>query len=136
VVALRCAQILDRYAPGGLDRDGSGAVAEVYPAAALRYFGLTARGYKRAKNAATLKQLVEALRVAVPWLEVADWSAAERGDDTFDALICALVARAVAKGLTAGPASGEDADLARVEGWIHVPTAGLAALPGPDTGAV
>lgn len=129
VVALRCALILDRYAPGGLARDGSAAVAEVYPAAALRRFELTARGYKRAKNVPTLRQLVEALREAAPWLRIGDWSAAERGDDTFDAVICALVARAVAVGLTAGPASPEDADLARVEGWIHVPTAGLEALP-------
>src|SRR5262249_6812613 len=90
VVALRCALILDRYAPEGLDRDGSGAVAEVYPAAALRHFGLTARGYKRAKNAGTLRQLVDALRAAAPWLRIDDWSAVERGDDTFDALICAL----------------------------------------------
>ena len=129
VVALRCALILDRYAPGGLDRDGSAAIAEVYPAAALKRYELTARGYKRPKNVAMLRRNVEALRKAAPWLDIEDWSAAERGDDTFDAVICALVARAVAVGSTAGPCSTEDARLARVEGWIHVPIDGLDALP-------
>jgi predicted nuclease with RNAse H fold len=46
--AFRCAGLLARLAALGepVDRAGSGVVVEVYPAAALRRWGLTHRGYK------------------------------------------------------------------------------------------
>ena len=46
-----------------------------------------------------------------------------RSDDAFDALVCAITARAAARGRTHRPEVGEQARLAAVEGWIHVPRA-------------
>ena len=45
--------------------DGSGALAEVYPAAALNVWGLPHRGYKRGVNAAGRNELVDLLQSAV-----------------------------------------------------------------------
>ncbi len=45
-----------------------------------------------------------------------------------DAVIAALVGRAAALGLTAGPPPGAEACAAATEGWIHVPNGALAAL--------
>jgi hypothetical protein len=41
-----------------------------------------------------------------------------REDDYLDALLCALVARAVELGLTHAPTPAQE-ELARIEGWIH-----------------
>ena len=54
VVALRAAGLQQRFLDAGLevDRSGlSGSVAEVYPAAALRFWELPSRGYKGAAHA-------------------------------------------------------------------------------------
>jgi hypothetical protein len=48
-------------------------------------------------------------------------------DHGLDAFVCALVARAALAGLTTGPARGQ-VDVARREGWIHVPTAGVTDI--------
>jgi hypothetical protein len=47
------------------------------------------------------------------------------------ALVCALVAAAVAAGATVVPADAHEADRALVEGWIHVPAVALEALRPP-----
>ena len=47
--------------------------------------------------------------------------------DAFDAVVCAVVARAAALGRTSGPPR-ELADVASREGWIHLPTGPLDAL--------
>lgn len=135
-VAMRCAGLQAALADGGLpvDRTGAGLVVEVYPAAALRVWGFTSRSYKGASHHLALGNLVDGLRAAVPAL---DWQGHDRdcrsSDDAFDAVVCALLARAAHRGLTAGP----PADLvsrAATEGWIHLPVAGslgLLAAPGP-----
>ncbi len=106
--------------------DGSGAVAEVYPAAALKVWGLPHRGYKRGVNAAGRNALVDEIQAVAPWLELGVHEAAVRAsDDALDAVVCALISRAVTKGLTEPP---QDAALALVEGWIHVPTRPIADL--------
>jgi hypothetical protein len=107
-----------------VDRSGAGAVAEVYPAAALRYWGWRTAGYKAAPSA-----LTSALRAAVPWLRMddADWDRCARSDHALDALVCALVTRAVVLGLSSAPKDA-DRELAAVEGWIHVPTCPLDVL--------
>ena len=48
LAAMRCAGLLARLAAAGqlVDRAGSGVVVEVYPAAALKHWGLPYRGYK------------------------------------------------------------------------------------------
>ena len=52
---------------------------------------------------------------------------AESDHNSFDALVCSLVARSSALGLTAGPPA-ELADRAVREGWIHIPTNPLSDL--------
>ena len=42
--------------------------------------------------------------------------------------MCALVARAALAGLTTRPSSDEHVKIARQEGWIHVPTAGVGEI--------
>jgi hypothetical protein len=99
VVALRCALLLDQYAARRkpLRRDGLGLVAEVYPAAALRRWLPDARGsYKRRGDHTLLRSMVADIADALP-LKFADGSRelCETSHDAFDALVRALVARAV-----------------------------------------
>lgn len=134
VVALRAAYLLDGFAATGVPvpRDGSGPIAEVYPAAALRRWGIRLAGsYKSATPAARavrehIVRSVEAgLGVALP--------EPVRGQcfdshDHLDALLCALVARAVLIGDSRWPRSPDECAAARQEGWIHLPGTDLAAL--------
>ena len=127
--ALRLAAILARVGPGvDLARDGSGSIAEVYPAASLRVWGFPHRRYKGRDGAAVRRAIVVGLQEQAPWLDLAGNEAAcLAGDDALDAVVCALAARAVALGLTEGP---DEKTTALSEGWIHVPTTPLAALRG------
>ncbi len=138
VVALRCALLLDRYASAGpnagkrLRRDGSGLIAEVYPAVAIRQWIPEAHGsYKRTDNRRALHALFDAVVANVP-IRFADGSRelCQTNHDAFDALICALVARAVAMRQTRRPRSAKEIRRAATEGWIHVPkkTSTLAGL--------
>ncbi|GAA3847263.1 DUF429 domain-containing protein [Streptomyces coacervatus] len=134
VVALRAARLLDTLAAAGtpVPRDGSGQVAEVYPAAALRLWGIRpARSYKNATAEARavrehILQAVEAgLALAVP--EPVRSTCAD-SHDHLDALVCALVARAVLVGDTRWPGTPAERMAARQEGWIHLPGGNLTAL--------
>ncbi|QDY89607.1 DUF429 domain-containing protein [Arthrobacter sp. UKPF54-2] len=132
--AMRCAVIQAKIAAehGPQARDGSGRLAEVYPAASLKSWGLPARGYKGRGGGETqrLAGLLDGLKRAAPWLDLAGHDGQLAGsDDLFDALIAALTARAVALGSTLRPDAGH-ARAARTEGWIHLPVGGLDALPG------
>ncbi|WP_432984287.1 DUF429 domain-containing protein [Dactylosporangium sp. CA-233914] len=125
--AMRCAALLAMIASGGadVDRSGSGRVVEAYPAASLHRWGLTHRGYK-GKKGVPVDALVAATR---PWLELGAHELLMRAShDAFDAVIAALTARAAALGLTARPSPGQLA-VARVEGWIALPTSALDTLP-------
>lgn len=126
--AVRLAALLANLGPHiDAPLDGSGALHEVYPAAALKVWGLPFRGYKRAGNTAARNYLVNELMLSAPWLVLGEHEAVVRAsDDALDAVICALVARAVTKGATEPP---ENRALALTEGWIHVPTRPLADLP-------
>lgn len=136
VVALRGAMLLDRYADGrkAVRRDGAGIVAEVYPAAALRRWLPAFRGsYKRRGDLAPLRTLVAAVTDAVPVKFSGDSrERCETSHDAFDAMVCALVARAVTLRQTRRPRSDHELRLAATEGWIHVPkkSSMLAALAG------
>ncbi|MDQ0754619.1 DUF429 domain-containing protein [Arthrobacter sp. B3I4] len=130
--AMRCAVIQAKIAQehGFQQRDGSCRLAEVYPAASLKSWGLLARGYKGrgGAEAQRLAGLVGGLKQAAPWLDLAGCEDRLAGsDDLFDALIAALTARAVAQGGTLRPDAGQAA-AARTEGWIHLPVGGLQAL--------
>jgi Protein of unknown function (DUF429) len=135
VPAMRCAGLLDALAAAGqpVDRAGAGRVVEVYPAAALQHWGLPHRGYKRPKGAAVRSMALDRLLAMLPWL-VVDETALDRcrnNDDAFDALVCALVARAAGLGLTTRPAPGDQTQRASTEGWIHLPTSDLPRLLEP-----
>ena len=120
--AMRCAGLLARIAATGapIRRDGlESRVAEVYPAAALRIWQLPTLGYKTDRPARAA--LVKALAAQAQWL---DWGGKEQtsidSDDVLDAVVCALVAGAVAARRTGAPTPDEEA-LAQEEGWIHLP---------------
>jgi predicted nuclease with RNAse H fold len=132
VVAMRCAYLLDRLAARGepVDRAGSGKVVEAYPAPALASWGLSATGYKSRVGAARLPELLSQLEEGLGGLEMTMQQREAAGSDhnSFDALVCSLVARASALGLTQPPDPGHEADRATREGWIHLPTNPLPHL--------
>lgn len=136
--AMRCAVLQAKIAAehGPQARDGSGRLAEVYPAASLKSWGLLARGYKGRGGAETqrLAELLAGLKRAAPWLDLAGCGDRLAGsDDLFDALIAALTARAVALGSTLRPEAAQIA-AALTEGWIHLPVGGLLALRPAGSG--
>ena len=148
--AMRCATLLTDIAahagPDAVARDGTGLCCEVYPDPALRRWtngrpeGLAPRESYKGNTAASKRvRLLAALQEQLP-LEDADQllDRVERQDDYLDALICALVARAAELGMTYGPQPGKQHELARLEGWIHLPSDSLdrlAADGAPSTGA-
>jgi predicted nuclease with RNAse H fold len=122
IPAMRSAALLAAVEPR-VALDGSGVVVEVYPAAALRRWGLPWRQYKGSEHAAERNALVSSFTEATAaWLslEGAERIACESSDDAFDALIAALVARAAAVG-TVEPIPEEDHSAALREGWIALP---------------
>jgi predicted nuclease with RNAse H fold len=130
LAAMRCAALLARLAAAGhpVDRSGAGVVVEVYPAAALKHWGLTHRRYKGFANTAVRQQLVDALTAAAPWLNLGHHEqTCRRSDHALDAVIAALNARAAALALTTTP-NPEQLDAASTEGWIALPTGALSDL--------
>lgn len=135
VTTMRCALLLDLA--GERDRSGAGKLVEVYPAAALVRWLFPTDPYKAAKGLKNLGHLASEVRKRLPYLRFQSNGSEERferNDDAFDAVIAALVARAVALGLTAGPPEKLREQASR-EGWIHLPRAGslerLNTYPGP-----
>lgn len=125
VTAMRAAALLGLVGEP-VDRSGVGKIVEVYPAAALRIWAFNPDGYKGKKHQETRSSLVQTfLQRTDGWLRVHEkWrTACIDGDNEFDALIAALVARATAIGLVE-PISPNYASRARTEGWIALPLAG------------
>jgi len=132
--AMRCAVIQAKIAAvhGPQLRDGSGRLAEVYPAASLKIWGLNGRGYKGrgVPEAERLGILLAALEEQAPWLDLGGHrDRITASDDLFDAVIASLTARAAARRRTLLPDEAHAA-AARSEGWIHLPSCGLDVLPG------
>ena len=124
-VAFRAAGLIADLA---VDDRVDGWAVEAYPAAALRHWGLTSRGYKGSSNRGRLTQLVDDLTEKAPWLDLSGFREHLTSDDNaFDAVITALIARASALGLTHPPAAPQR-PIALREGWIHVPIGDLSAL--------
>lgn len=137
IPAMRCAGILaefSRRTGGPVDRSGGNRVVEVYPDASLRQWHLLPRewdvagvGYKGNEAAALERRAELAARITAALedrLPLAEHEAAcAASDDVLDALVCALVARAAGTGLTI-PVPEKLADVARAEGWIHLPERG------------
>ncbi len=136
-VAIKLAALMGRLGPHiRAPLDGSGSLAEVYPAAALKVWGLPHRGYKGPSNRGPRDVVVDRLKKAAPWLELGSHERVLRDSDhVLDALVCALVARAKQLGRTELPT---DPALARAEGWIHVPDCELddLLLLGPSVSGV
>jgi predicted nuclease with RNAse H fold len=131
--AMRAAGILSALAADGVpvDRSGSGVVVEAYPAAALRVWGLYRPRYKGPDSRAVRDGLVDDLLAAMPALGIGadELALCRQSDDAFDAVVCALIARAAALGKTSGP-NADQQEIAATEGWIAVPSCGLADLIG------
>jgi predicted nuclease with RNAse H fold len=129
--AMRVAGILSALAVGGVpvDRSGAGVVVEAYPAAALRVWGLYRPRYKGPDSRAIRDGLVDDLLSALPPLRIGadELALCRQSDDAFDAVVCALIARAAALGNTRRPGPDQE-EVAASEGWIAVPTCGLADL--------
>ena len=132
--ALRWAGIEARLREEGIDvaRDGNGRICEVYPAAALRRWGLPHRGYKGTGGRAARRGLVEALGGRFPGLEWAGHDAAcVEVDDVLDAVIAALMAGEVARGRAVPPP-----DPLRIRPWKGPPgrsrCASRPSPPGPS----
>lgn len=140
VVAMRCALLQRRWADevwgSAAPRDGSGVLSETYPSAAFAVWDIEAKGYKArrdAKAAAVVRErIVEELSAATgSWLDLGDVAAgAVRSDHVLDALVCGLIAIAAGDANTHRPAP-ELVEVARREGWIHVPSVPLDSLRPP-----
>lgn len=130
VTAMRCAALLEALAADGrrVDRTGSGVVVEVYPAASLAQWRLRSKGYKKPVNRPLLSEMVTELLRQAPWFELGDDEAlCRRSDDAFDAVIAALTAAAA----WADQAHGLPdhlRDVAKLEGWIALPSQPLSDL--------
>jgi predicted nuclease with RNAse H fold len=128
--AFRCAALLARLSADGrpVDRCGDGVVVEVYPAATLRRWGLTHRGYKTPGRTVGHGFLVDELTAAAPWLHLGAYEQLCRtSHDAFDAVVAAITARAAAIGHVLMPDAAQR-DIARTEGWIALPTGRLDQL--------
>lgn len=137
MTALRCAVLLDRLAGDGrvVERSGEhpSAVVEVYPAMALRVWGLARPGYKLTTDARSA--LIADLCRAAPWLQLGAHEALMRASaDALDAVLAAVVALAHRLGASIPPAVHQR-ERARVEGWVAIPTIDLAVL-GERAGVV
>ncbi len=140
--AMRAQRLLRRYAEATgtpVDRSGrTGRVCEVYPDVGVTRFGLRPEGtrrlsYKGPAGRGARGDLLAMLLQQAPWLAL---SAAQQADcvaydDSFDALIAALITRVVQLGLSDPPPPELAAEAVR-EGWIHLPRpGGLADLVPP-----
>lgn len=138
--AMRCATLLTDIAnhigDRAVARDGSGLCCEVYPDPALRHWtagmprALGARESYKGSDAANRRR--DLLAIVNSKLAFADsfglLDRIVREDDYLDALVCALVARAVELSQTHAPKDGDERSLAEVEGWIHLPREPLEGL--------
>jgi predicted nuclease with RNAse H fold len=122
--AFRAAALLPAI-EAALDRSGLGRIVEVYPAASLRVWRLPYRGYKGSAGREQREVLVSAL------CDVIDFGHFRQrcltSDHALDAVIAAMSARAAAL-RCATLLTGNDIAIARVEGWIALPTCELRDL--------
>jgi predicted nuclease with RNAse H fold len=130
--AMRCAVIQAKIAlaSGIQPRDGTGRLIEVYPAASLRIWGISARRYKgRGTPESEIRDnILGQLTAAAPWLDLDAYrDQLIASDDLLDSVIASLTARAAANQATLLPSPDQDL-AAREEGWIHLPTGSLSEL--------
>ncbi len=131
--AMRCAVIQAKIAQDSSSQplDGSGRLAEVYPAATLKLWGISAKKYKGTgpDETAARRRLLSQLEAAAPWLDLGGYTdSLIASDDRLDAVVASLAARATATHCTFPP-NPEERAVARLEGWIHLPSGELNELP-------
>jgi hypothetical protein len=112
--------------PVVIDRSGmTGVVFETYPSGIRVAWGLPKRGAEGERDAVI--GAVAAAGIDVMLL-------ASRGDDAteheWDALLCALAARAHQLGDRPRDLTQDDVEVGATEGWIHLPTRSLGSLVG------
>lgn len=90
------------------------AVIEVYPAATLKAYGISSRGYKR--KAAVRHRMLEALR---PVMMLSETDTLGTSDHTLDAALCVLAAGDFLEGRAYAPPESKSG-LAHREGWIWI----------------
>jgi hypothetical protein len=134
--AMRLAGLFGRYDTmrnNVVDRTGrTGPFCEAYPDPSIRALGLWPDGvkanatYKRTGGTQLRRAIMAQLQQRAPWLAVseAQVEACVQSDDVLDALVCALVARAVERDGLVHPIPPEAEGDARREGWIHLPVDG------------
>lgn len=132
VVAMRAAALLDAIgARRGrrIARDGTDGVYEVYPAAALRVWGLIARRGERYKGGPVGDPATRAVRARILGELVARGAligpdlaeVATDSDHVLDAIVAVLVTIVALEGAT-HPVPADLTERAAREGWIHVPS--------------
>ena len=128
-VAMRGAGLLGAITAAGepVDRAGGGRVVEAYPAAALSCWGLPSPGYKGAAKAAVLDGLVDQLLPGCRGCTSATRRPWCGGPTTRSTRWSVRSSRAAALGGTVRPPVDQQGTAAR-EGWIALPTVGLADL--------
>ena len=122
IVAFRAARLLALLRPGAAaTRDGSSGIIEVYPAAALRRWGLPFRQYKGADGMPVRRSIVDGLLAIAPIAFAGFHEALLASDDALDALVAALVGIAKHEELVE-PLPEDAVEAAGIEGWIWLPT--------------
>jgi predicted nuclease with RNAse H fold len=128
--AERAARLLTLLGSNGraAARDGSDNVIEVYPAGALRCWGISSAGYKRPDGVAARAQIIDVMadRLRLS-MQTSDRVLLGATDHATDALVASVVAFAYARGFVIGP-SPEDKVLAAREGWLYLPSVELRDL--------
>jgi hypothetical protein len=140
IVAMRCARLLSAYwrvSGQRPDRSGRGTIVEVYPAAALRVWGLgqhdhpqdpgSYRGSTPGARRRRARIMRSILRQGTGWLELSDdlVEGCVAIDHLLDALLSALVALAADLGKVPEAAPPP---VAAAEGWTALPTSPLWQL--------
>ena len=128
LTAMRCAGLLSRLSEAGipLDRAGTERIAEVYPGASLRLWGLHTSGYRTSED--IRRDLLRELKAQVAWFNPGDFEdLMVTSCDAFDAVIAAFAARAVARGQAVTPRK-DQLSRAKTEGWICLPQGTLQSL--------
>jgi len=128
LTAMRNAGLLARFQEAGVnvDRSGEATACEVYPGATLRLWGFDTAGYRTEDNKRA--ELLAKLKTRATWLDLSSFEDQMlQSTDSFDAVIAALAARAVALGAYGKP-SKDQLDKAKVEGWICLPSGDISTL--------
>lgn len=128
LTAMRCAGLLNRLEESGkkVSRAGFGDVVEIYPGASLRLWEFDTKDYRTAELAR--RALLTKVTERADWLDLGYFEEILiQSCDAFDSLVANLATRAVTLGKSNKP-TGDQIDLAEVEGWIHLPTCSLEEL--------